>query len=208
MCENLTGGVQAAFSYGIDTEDNWGCDVSRQLAVPIHQYDCFTPHRPTCDGGRFVFHDECVGAKAETVDGHRFGTIASQIARYGDSNGVWLVKIDIEGAEWDSLMATPDAVLDRIVQMPMELHGTDQRKFLEVVRRLRRQFYLVNLHFNNFSCSPEAAPLPGLAYQVLWVNKRIGELDPNGASPAPMSRLNAPDGPNHPDCQLSENAAQ
>jgi hypothetical protein len=173
--------VQAAFSYGIDTEDNWGCDVSRQLAVPIHQYDCFTPHRPTCDGGRFVFHDECVGAKAETVAGHRFDTIASQIARHGDSNGAWLVKIDIEGAEWDSLMATSDVVLDRIVQMPMELHGTDQRKFLEVVRRLRRQFYLVNLHFNNFSCSPEAAPLPGLAYQVLWVNKRIGELDPNGA---------------------------
>ncbi len=208
MCENLTGGVHAAFSYGIDTDDNWGCDVSRQLAVPIHQYDCFTPHRPTCDGGRFVFHDECVGAKAETVDGHRFDTIASQIARHGDSNGVWLVKIDIEGAEWDSLMATPDVVLDRIVQMPMELHGTDQRKFLEVVRRLRRQFYLVNLHFNNFSCSAEAAPLPGLAYQVLWVNKRIGELDPNGASPAPMSRFNAPDGPNHPDCQLSQNAAQ
>ncbi len=207
MCENLTGGVQTAFSYGIDTEDNWGCDVSRLLAVPVHQYDCFTPYRPTCDGGRFVFHDECVGPRAETVEGHRFDTIASQIARHGDANGVSLVKIDIEGAEWDSLMATSDVVLDRIVQMPMELHGTDQRKVLEVVRRLNRQFYLVNLHFNNFSCSPEAAPLPGRAYQVLWVNKRIGELDPNGPSPAPMSRLNAPDGPNHPDCQLGQTAA-
>ena len=38
MCETLTGGVQAAYSYGIDTEDNWGCDVSRQLVLPIHQY--------------------------------------------------------------------------------------------------------------------------------------------------------------------------
>ena len=38
MCENLTGGVQTAYSYGIDTEDNWGCDVSKQLGVPVHQY--------------------------------------------------------------------------------------------------------------------------------------------------------------------------
>lgn len=202
MCENLLEGVRSAYSYGISTEDNWGCDVSRQLEVAVHQYDCFTPHRPTCEGGRFVFHDECVGPRSETVEGHAFDTIASQIARNGDAGQKLLVKIDIEGAEWDSLMATPDAVLDGIVQMPMELHGTDQQKFLDVVRRLKQKFHLVNLHFNNHSCSPDAAPLPAAAFQVLWVNKRIGELDQNGPSPAPTSPLNAPDGPNRPDCQL------
>ncbi len=53
MCENLVDGVRSAYSYGIDTEDNWGCDVSREYKVPVHQYDCFTEHRPTCDGGTF-----------------------------------------------------------------------------------------------------------------------------------------------------------
>src|SRR5262245_40480986 len=53
MCENLLSGVQSAYSYGIDTEDNWGCEVSRRLGVAIHQYDCFTPHRPVCEGGKF-----------------------------------------------------------------------------------------------------------------------------------------------------------
>ena len=202
MCENLIDGVQAAYSYGIDTEDNWGCDVSKQFNVAVHQYDCFTPHRPTCEGGKFVFHDECVGASAETVDGQPFDTFASQIARNGDAGKSLLVKIDIEGAEWDSLLATPDAVLDNISQMPMELHGNDREKYLEVVRRLKRQFYLVNLHFNNFACAPADAPFPGWAYQVLWVNKRIGQLDPSGPSPALMSPLNAPDRPDHPDCQL------
>ena len=202
MCENLADGVQSAYSYGIATEDNWGCDVSRQFNVAVHQYDCFTPHRPVCDGGRFVFHDECVGTRAETVDGQPFDTLASHIARNGDGNKRLLVKIDIEGAEWDSLMATPDQVLDNIVQMPMELHGVDQRQFLEVVRRLKRHFYLANLHFNNWSCSAEAAPLPATVYQVLWVNKRIGKIDGNSPSEAPMRSLNAPDGPNVPDCQL------
>lgn len=202
MCENLIEGVQAAYSYGISTEDNWGCDVSRQFKVAIHQYDCFTPHRPTCEGGQFVFHDECVGPKSEIVDGQPFDTFASQISRNGDAEKSLLVKIDIEGAEWDSLMATPDAVLDKISQMPMELHGTNERKFLETVRRLKRRFHLVNLHFNNWACTADSAPLPAWAFQVLWVNKRIGVIDPDGPSPAPLSALNAADAPQSPDCQL------
>jgi hypothetical protein len=202
MCENLTDGVQSAYSYGIDSEDNWGCDVSMQLNVAVHQYDCFTPHRPACTGGRFVFHDECVGIRSETIDGQPFDTFASQIARNGDAGKNLLMKVDIEGAEWDSLLATPDEVLDKIVQMPMELHGADSVKFLEVVRRVKRQFHLVNLHFNNHSCTADTAPLPAWAYQVLWVNKRVGVIDPDGPSPAPASALNAPDGPNVPDCQL------
>ena len=201
MCENLIQGIQTAYSYGIDTEDNWGCEVSRQLQVPVHQYDCFTEERPTCDRGLFVFHDECVGARTETVDGHLFDTVTNQIARNGDARRRLLVKIDVEGAEWDSLMATPDSVLDAIEQMPMELHGVDERRFLDLVRRLKTRFHLVNLHFNNFGCNAELAPMRSRAYQVLWVNKRVGVLDPDAPVPAPPSPLNAPDDPTQPDCQ-------
>jgi hypothetical protein len=31
MCENLLSGTESAYSYGIDTEDNWGCEVSQKL---------------------------------------------------------------------------------------------------------------------------------------------------------------------------------
>lgn len=203
MCANLTSGVQSAYSYGIGAEDVWGCQVSRELGVPVHQYDCFTEHRPACHGGTFVFHDECVGPKAGTIDGQPFDTLASQIARNGDAGQQLLVKIDIEGAEWDSLMATPDHVLDTFVQLPMELHGTGETKFLELVRRLKRKFHLVNLHFNNWACDESNSPLPGAVFQVLWVNKHVGVLDPEGPSPAPVSPLNAPDAVSMPDCQLA-----
>jgi hypothetical protein len=202
MCENLIQGIQTLYSYGIDTEDNWGCQLSRQLNVPVHQYDCFTEERPKCEKGLFVFHDECVGARTETVDGQRFDTLPNQIARNHDSASRLIVKIDIEGAEWDSLLATPDAVLDKIEQMPMELHGVDERRFLDLVRRLKTRFYLVNLHFNNFGCTADLAPMPSRAYQVLWVNKRVGVLDPEAPVPAPPSPLNAPDNPELPDCQI------
>ena len=49
---------------------------------------------------------------------------------------------------------------------------------------------------------PKAAPLPAWAYQVLWVNRRIGIVDPTAPVPARMSPLNAPDSPTWPDCQL------
>ena len=61
MCESLIEPLDAAYSYGVGRNDDWGCEVSRRYHVPVHQYDCFDPARPTCNGGTFVFHDECVG---------------------------------------------------------------------------------------------------------------------------------------------------
>jgi hypothetical protein len=202
MCENLIKGVQVAYSYGIGSEDNWGCQVSRQFGVNVHQYDCFVSNAPPCEGGRFVFHSECVGARREMDQSRPFDTIAAQIAANGDSGKRLLLKIDVEGAEWESLLATPDHVLDSIDQIPMEMHRTGDPRAVELIRRLKAKFHLVNLHFNNYACTPAAAPLPSFVFQVLWVNKRIGMVDPQGASPAPMSPLNAPDAPQRRDCQL------
>jgi hypothetical protein len=178
--------------------------VSRRYGVAVHQYDCFNPARPTCEGGTFVFHNECVGSRAEQNDSGVFDTLESHLKRNGHAGRQVLLKMDIEAAEWDSLLATPDAVLESIPQLAMELHGHSDPKILEVVRKLKRHFYLVNLHFNNWSCTPLATPFPGWAYQVLWVNKKIGEPDPSAPVPAPRSPLNAPDSPGRPDCQLSE----
>jgi hypothetical protein len=148
-----------------------------------------------------VFHDQCVGPRREVSEGQPFDTLPSQIAANGDDGKPLLVKMDIEGAEWESLLATPDAVLDEFVQLPMELHlrGADEATFVQVVRRLKEHFFLVNVHFNNWSCSSDSAPLPSPAFQVLWVNKRVDVLD--SEAPAPAGPLNAPDNPGAPECQ-------
>ena len=99
-------------------------------------------------------------------DGRVFDTLQNHIAKNLDTGKRLIVKIDVEGAEWDSLLVTPDTVLDQIDQMPMELHGVNERRFLEVVRRLKQKFYLVNLNFNNSACTftdraPACMGLPG-----------------------------------------------
>ena len=202
MCENLIERLEAGYSYGVGVNDDWGCEVSRRYHVPVHEYDCYDPARPTCDGGRFVFHKECVGDRTGDRDSRFFDTLENQISKNGDTGRRMIMKMDIEGGEWESLLTAPDELLSMIPQLAMEMHGYDDPRILEVLRKLKRNFYLVNLHFNNWSCTPKAAPLPAWAYQVLWVNKRIGNVDPTAPVPAPMSPLNAPDSPKRPDCQL------
>src|SRR6266446_6836737 len=160
MCENLIEPIDAAYSYGIGTNDDWGCDVSRRYHVPVHEYDCFDPARPICDGGRFIFHNECVGNRTGYSDSHFFDTLENQFRKNGDTGRRVIIKMDIEGGEWESLLAAPDELLASIPQLAMEMHGYDNAKIVEVLRKLKRNFYLVNLHFNNWSCTPRAAPLP------------------------------------------------
>lgn len=198
MCGNLLGGAQSTYSYGIGGADDWGCEISGRLGVPVHQYDCFTPPPVPCAGA--VFHDECIGPERAVVESRPFDTLTRQIAKNGDAGKTLVMKMDIEGAEVASLMATPDHVLNRIDQLAMELHGAD-RDYLRLVRKLKRLFHPVHLHFNNQACSVRYKPFPASAYQVLFVNKRIGVA--NAALPRPTlpHPLDAPDYAQGRDCQ-------
>ena len=200
LCGNLLGNVRAGYSYGIGRDDNWGCDVARRLNVPAHQYDCFDPSRPSCAGGATIFHDECIGLDARTDEGGRlFDTLEHQLARNGDGAHYVVVKMDIEGAEWDSLLTAPPSVLERIDQLAIELHGVGQERHVATVRRLKQFFHVANVHFTNIACLPRLDPFPAWAYEVLFVNRRLA----SAAGPRPLAphALDAPNDPAAPDCQ-------
>jgi hypothetical protein len=203
MCANLLGLVAAGYSYGINGYDGWGCEISRRLSVRVHQYDCFDPRRTTCPGGDQMFHGECIGASARIDNGRAFATLADQIGRNGDTGKHLVVKMDVEGSEWESLDAAAPSVLDAIDQLAIEFHGNDEEQFVRVVRKLKEQFYVAHLHFNNFSCQSEQPPFPAEAYEVLFVNKSIGRLDPSRRVVLPH-RVDAPNNPDAPDCQAGK----
>jgi hypothetical protein len=202
MCGNLLGAAKAGYSYGISGYDKWGCDISRKLAVAVHQYDCFNLTRPICDGGQTVFHEECVGDTPKTdEDGRIFDTIERQLAQNGDKGRHVVMKMDVEGAEWDSFLQTPDEVLDRIEQLSIELHGVNSPRFIAAIKKLKRFFFVAHVHNNNFSCTGGLDPFSSWAYEVLFVNRRIGVLDWSGAKPTSPHSLDAPNRPDRPDCQ-------
>ena len=201
MCGNLLAGIQTAYSYGIGGNDDWGCQISTAYKVPVHQYDCFDPKSGACNGADFRLNVECVGPRKETVDGRPFDTLASQIARNGDTGKPMVVKMDIEGGEWQSILAAPDSLFDSIVQMPMELHGTDEQAVLDGLRKLKQHFHLVSVHFNNWRCSADNAPFPNFAYQVLLVNKKVGVVGEPPAGGATLQSVLAPDNRRAAECQ-------
>ena len=208
MCSNLLGGVQAGYSYGIGGYDKWGCDISTKLDLTVHQYDCFNTTQPACFFGETVFHAECVGDATETVEGRVFDTVKNQFARNGDRSKRIVLKIDVEGAEWDSLLSVPDEILAQIDQMAVEFHWmedeafhwVDDDRYLRVVQRLKQLFEIAHIHFNNASCIGDLAPFPTWAYEVLFVSKRLAVVDPSRKAGGPHP-LDAPNNPSLADCQ-------
>jgi hypothetical protein len=203
VCANLLADVAAGYSYGISGYDGWGCQVASTLRVPVHQYDCFDLSAPACQGGGTTFHGECIGGEPATIDGRPFDTLERQLERNGHGRARIVMKIDVEGAEWDAFATAPDSVLERIDQLVVEFHRTDERRFLTVVQRLARFFHVANLHMNNYACTgSDDAPFGAWAYEVLFVNRRlpVGAVTPRTTPYHPLDRPNAPD---LPDCQAT-----
>jgi hypothetical protein len=194
MCANLLEGVQSGYSYGISGYDKWGCDISTTHNVPVHQYDCFNTTVPACPTGRTNFHVECVGSTTSVDEGRPFDTIANQFAKNGDASKRIVMKIDVEGAEWDSFLTAPPEILEQIDQLAVEFHGVEDEKSVAVVERLKKYFEVAHVHFNNYSCSEGMAPFPSWAYEVLFVSKRLAVVGGSGqpASPHPLDARNMP----------------
>jgi Methyltransferase FkbM domain len=199
LCVNLLEGVKVGYSYGIAGYDRWGCEVSRHLHVPVHEYDCFDLRAPACPDGRTVFHGECIGTVKETQDGRPFDTMSNQFARNENTSTRVVMKIDVEGAEWDAFLLAPDSTLSQLDQIDVEFHHVEDAKYVESIRRLKQFFYVAHVHYNNFSCDPLADPFPAWAFEVLLVNKRIAMSDGSPAPPA--SGVDAPNDGSAADCQ-------
>jgi hypothetical protein len=202
-CDNLLAGAASVYSYGINAQDEWGCDISHLIKAPVHQYDCFNPKRPVCAIGAPVFHDECIGPVKAVESGRPYDTLESHIARNGDAGKRLIVKMDVEGSEWASLLGAPDQVLERIDQLTVEFHDLDKStaQYLDAIRRVKRFFHIAHVHDNNWVCDAAAAPFTTTAIEVLFVNKRITTADPGGARPPAVHPLDARNNQTLPDCQ-------
>ena len=209
MCGNLMTGAQAVYSYGIDGRDAWGCDVAGPQPLPLHQYDCFNTKAPGCAGGTAPqFHAECVGPERATISGRPFGTIADHIERNGHRGLPVIMKMDVEGSEWQALLTAPDHVLDAIDQLAIEFHRVEDRVYLETAARLSQFFYVAHYHHNNYECRAGFEPFAGPVFELLLVNKRIATMPNASVTARGPSPMDAPNNPAFADCQVPPNGSE
>ena len=119
-----------------------------------------------------------------------------------------MLKIDVEGAEWDSFLAAPDEILDQIDQLAVEFHWlADENarwihddKYLRVVQRLKQFFEVGHIHFNNWGCiRGDLEPFSSWAYEVLLVSKRLAVVNPS-RKVSGLHPLDARNNPSLPEC--------
>ena len=127
-------GVDAAMQnegcvvYSIGSNNEWDFELSIAKATncEIHTFDCNVaiPKVPPKLSSRLTFHKSCVGGRNELdAEGHAFRTLASIQAELGHKK-VDLLKVDIEGFEWELFNTWEDTHSTLPFQISTELHLT------------------------------------------------------------------------------------
>lgn len=156
-----------------------------------------------CAGGQFDFHDECVGPTPARIADRNYDSVPDQITKNGDAGKHLLVKMDVESAEWNVFATIPQSTLESIDQLVVEFHELDDPHYVDVIEKLKKTFYIANVHFNNYACMWWSRPFPALAYEVLMVNKRLGVLDAGNRWGIYPNPLDQPNQPSRNDCQTA-----
>lgn len=224
FCSNLISGEEIGYSYGIENRDGWGCDMSKEFGFLVHQYDCFDLRRPTCEGGKSFFHEECIGGVTETIDGRFFDTLSSQIRKNGDERKSLIIKMDVEGSERPTILNTPDDTWSQIKQIMVEFHAVNTvsswgnyienpetlRDILKSIKKLKEHFVIANVHFANLFCLNRMygfdslirrSELPSLIFEVTFVNKDIAIADYSKPPHHTYKSLQSPNFAHIEDCQ-------
>jgi len=149
-------GIKAALSLGIGDEITWDVEMSEK-GIHVFQFD-HTVESPkeVANNSRLHFYKCGIASyadpqkKVKTIE----GILADEMVDY---SGDLILKMDIEGHEWDSLAHISDEVFSRFRQICIEIHNPLARpgqrvwrnRNLSVLEKLHRKFAPVHLHANN-----------------------------------------------------------
>ena len=146
-------GYSHALSFGIFDNDSWDLAVAKR-GIPVEQFDHTVDQAPSRHE-LLHFHKTRISAK----EGQDSETLEGLIERYSQKNTPdILLKIDIDGDEWDVFDATPQDSLRKCAQIVCEFHFL--RRFIEpgygsrahrVLEKLARDFAVIHVHGNNGS---------------------------------------------------------
>lgn len=186
-----------AISLGIGGNVSWDVDMAA-LGIKVHQFDDSVPGSPRANK-HFEFQRKRIVARAKSPNEITLSQIMAGGALKDDRDVI--LKMDIEGSEWDVLAHSAPADLQRIRQMAVEFH--DLRNFADAKWRARALAALNNLaashacvhvHGNNSSAFAVVGGIPfPNSFEATFVRRADHALTPStGSFPTDIDRPNNP----------------
>jgi hypothetical protein len=155
---------------------------------------------------RFFAAHEFLPLMVAASDGDGTASLATLLAhvRRGNAERWVLVKMDIEGAEYDSLAAA-DGRLERVSVLAVEFHelGRNWSRFTATMQRLAEQFVIAHVHGNNCLGYVPGTPVPETLEITLVHRSLVPGILPAAVAAYPLPLLDAPNDRRRPDLTLN-----
>ncbi len=146
-------GIGGAVSAGIANDASWDLDVAAR-GIDVFQFDPSVPGPPE-DNERFHFERLRIVPR-DLAGGISLDTVVQE--KFSDSTAPLLLKMDIEGNEWDVLSGLGEETLLRFRQIVCEFHDLDRlgepefrSRAYDVFAKLARFHAVIHVHGNNCS---------------------------------------------------------
>jgi hypothetical protein len=149
---------QTVISYGISTEYGFEQELARR-GCDVYMFD-HTIESINATSEMMKFYREGVAGVSNPQD--NLYSIEDHLAKYDVQGDQLVLKMDVEGAEFESIGMASEACLARFDQIVFEVHRLvnlnqdDYRnKFVTMFTKLNKLFTLFHVHANNFD-GPDA----------------------------------------------------
>jgi len=154
---------QAVMSFGVGPTIGFDLDLAAR-GHPVLLFDHTIDHLPAEHAG-FTWYREGVSGESDPSRG--LFTLADHMAKLPPGGEAPILKMDVEGAEWDVLTETPMGLLRRFEQIVIELHELprlEERGFRSMAWKalatLSSAFTLCHVHANNFGAIATVSGFP------------------------------------------------
>lgn len=196
-------GVSHALSFGISDNDDWDL-VMAKAGVPVEQFDHSVEKAPSSHP-LLHFHRKMIAVEASAQS----ATLPNLVAEHSRSSEADVIlKIDIEGCEWDVFDDASADVLSKLCQIVCEFHDlshlTDplfRTRARRVLAKLTEHFAPIHVHGNNSArlCNIANIPVPDVLEITFVSRRRYRFVESSEIFP---TSLDAPNAPHVPDIRL------
>ncbi len=140
-----------AYSIGICNDVSWDDEFVKMTGADIYMYDHTIDSLPY-EHSKFHWKKTGLGMNDEQDKGLKTLKTLLEENGHSDEKGM-ILKIDIEGCEWDVLSNMPDGIMDRFDQIVMEIHNAgdinNREKIIKSLKMLNKTHQLIYVHANN-----------------------------------------------------------